>query len=235
MSAFDVCVIGSGAAGGIVTKTLCEAGAKVCLIEAGQRLRHADSKGHCWPWDLEFRGLKGEKQQLLYPKDLKNTVRYQGAPNVKVDRIRVLGGRTMHWNAVVLRFAPQDFLEYSTNGIENDWPITYQELEPFYERIESMIGVCGQDDQLEILPAGKSYLPILPWRCSEHDLAAACEKAGRKLIPVRKAVLTKNYDRRPKCHFCGHCMEGCDVSSNKDHDHSGLLSFTGGHAGGFEV
>jgi choline dehydrogenase-like flavoprotein len=130
-----------------------------------------------------------------------------------VDRIRVLGGRTVHWNAVTLRFAPRDFRERSLNGIEEDWPISYEELAPYYERVEQMIGVCGNDDGLEILPAGKHYLPPLPMRCSERILKRACEPLGIPVIPVRKAVLTRAYDRRPACHFCGHCMDGCDVSA----------------------
>ena len=98
-------------------------------------------------------------------------------------------------------------------GVEEDWPITYDEIEPYYERIEQIIGICGNDDGLEILPAGKHYLPPIPWRCSEHILHRATNAMGIPLIAVRKAVLTKPYDNRPPCHYCGHCMDGCDVAS----------------------
>ena len=134
-------------------------------------------------------------------------------PQVGVDRARVLGGRTMHWNAVTLRYAPQDFREWTLAGVEDDWPLTYEELAPYYERVEQIIGVCGNDDGLEILPAGKHYLPPLPWRCSEHILKRATDALNIPLISVRKAVLTKPYDNRPPCHYCGHCMDGCDVSA----------------------
>lgn len=210
---YDVCVIGSGAAGGIVTKELCEGGAKTILLEAGAEVKPRQFRSHCWPYDMQFRGYRGEKQELFYPPDLKDSIRYEQSDNISVDRIRVLGGRTLHWNAVVLRYSPTDFREYSLNGFDVDWPLSYDELAPYYERIEQMIGVCGNDDGIETLPAGRHYLPPLPLRCSEHILRRDIAGMGAKVISVRKALLTKDYDNRPACHYCGHCMDGCDVSA----------------------
>src|ERR1035437_4316895 len=119
-SLYDVCVIGSGAAGGIVAKELCEGGAKVILLEAGAEVKPGRFRSHCWPSDMPFRGLRGEKQELFYPPDLKDSIRYEQSDNVSVDRIRVLGGRTVHWNAVVLRYSPADLREYSLNGLDVD-------------------------------------------------------------------------------------------------------------------
>jgi choline dehydrogenase-like flavoprotein len=76
-----------------------------------------------------------------------------------------------------------------------------------------MIGVCGQDDGLDILPAGPQYMPPPPFRCSEQILKRDAGKIGIPVIPVRKALLTRPYDNRPACHYCGHCMDGCDVSA----------------------
>ena len=213
MTTYDVCVIGSGAAGGVVTKELCESGAKVILLEAGVEVPPHKFRSHCFPYEMRFRGLRSEKQELFYPEDLKGTIRYEGQSQVNVDRIRVLGGRTLHWNAVVLRYAARDFREGTLNGTEEDWPISYDELAPYYERIEQMIGVCGNDDGLEILPAGKHYLPPLPLRCSEQILKKALAPMGIPVVSVRKALLTRDYDNRPACHYCGHCMDGCDVSA----------------------
>jgi len=210
---YDVCVIGSGAAGGVMTKELCEAGAKVLLLEAGAEVPPHKFRSHCWPYDMQYRGFRSEKQQMFYPGDVTSSIRYADSDGVSVDRIRVLGGRTLHWNAVVLRYSPSDFQQHSVYGIEEDWPLTYAELEPYYERIEQTIGVCGQDDRLATLPAGKHYLPPLPFRCSEEILKRGCAPLGIPVIPTRKALLTKNYDNRPACHYCGHCMDGCDVSA----------------------
>ena len=194
---YDVCVVGSGAAGGMVTKALCEAGAKVILLEAGKEVKPTEYLSHCWPYELQFRGLRGEKQEPFYPPDIKNTIRYENSDAVGVDRIRVLGGRTLHWNAVVLRYSAADFRERSLQGIEEDWPISYEELAPYYEHVEQMIGVCGNDDGLEMLPAGKHYLPPLPFRCSEHMLKRACASIGVPVIAMRKALLTRALRQAP--------------------------------------
>jgi choline dehydrogenase-like flavoprotein len=210
---YDVAVIGSGAAGGMVTKTLCESGAKVILLEAGVEVPPSKFRSHCWPYELKYRGYRSEKQEPFYPPDLAGSFRSESNEGVSVDRIRVLGGRTLHWNAVVLRYAPSDFREHTLQGMEDDWPISYEELAPYYERVEQMIGVCGQDDHLEILPAGKSYMPPPPFRCSEQILKRQAAKLGIPVIPVRKALNTRPNDNRPACHYCGHCMDGCDVSA----------------------
>jgi choline dehydrogenase-like flavoprotein len=73
--------------------------------------------------------------------------------------------------------------------------------------------VCGNDDGIETLPAGSHYLPPLPLRCSEQILRRDIAGMGAKVISVRKALLTRDYDNRPACHYCGHCMDGCDVSA----------------------
>lgn len=213
MPIYDVCIIGSGAAGGVMAKELCEGGAKVVMLEAGHEVPLGKFLSHKWPYELSYRGLRGEKQAPFYQGDVSTSIRYEECDHVSVDRIRVLGGRTVHWNAVVLRYAERDFRGWSVDGIEEDWPLTYEEVEPYYERIEQMIGVCGQDDRLEIVPAGKHYLPPIPWRCSEQILHRATKAMGVPLISVRKAVLTVPYDGRPPCHYCGHCMSGCDVGA----------------------
>ena len=196
-----------------MAKELCEGGAKVILLEGGKQVRPSEIISHRWPYQLPFANLRGEKQAYFYQGDVRNSIRFDTRTNVGIDRVRVLGGRTMHWNAVTLRYAPQDFREWTLAGVEDDWPLSYEELAPYYERVEQIIGVCGNDDGLEILPGGKHYLPPLPWRCSEHILKRATDALNIPLISVRKAVLTKPYDDRPPCHYCGHCMDGCDVSS----------------------
>ncbi len=213
MQLFDVCIIGSGAAGGVMAKELCEGGAKVILLEGGREVPPFQFLSHKWPYELPYRGLRGEKQAPFYPPSLDGSIRYDQCDQISVDRVRVLGGRTLHWNAVTLRYAPRDFREWSLAGIEEDWPLSYEDLEPYYERIEQTIGVCGENDNLAILPAGNHYLPPLPWRCSERLLHRAAKRMGIPVISVRKAVLTRPYDHRPPCHYCGHCMDGCDVSS----------------------
>jgi len=135
MRSYDVCVIGSGAAGGVMAKELCEGGAQVMMLEAGEELPPSRLLSHRWPYELPYRGLRGEKQAPFYPPDISPVV-YQDCDHITVDRVRVLGGRTMHWNAVTLRYAPRDFRERTLAGIEEDWPLSYEEVEPYYEHIE---------------------------------------------------------------------------------------------------
>src|SRR5437016_754630 len=152
---FDVCVIGSGPAGGVLSKELAERGAKVALVEAGRQMSPEDFHFHSWPYDFPKRSLE---------------------------------------------------------GVEEDWPISYQELAPYYSHVERMIGVCGSRENLDILPDGE-FLPPIKFRCSEEIVKRACDKMGIPMIPTRKAVLTAPYDDRPPCHYCGHCMEGCDAGA----------------------
>ena len=141
---FDVCVIGSGPAGGVLSKELAEAGAKVALVEAGRVMKFEEFQYHAWPYELPFRGRRRPgTPPPAYPKEVRESIRYEDCDNISVDRIRAVGGRSIHWNAVCLRFAERDFREHSLEGIEEDWPLTYQELAPDYSHVEKMIGVTG--------------------------------------------------------------------------------------------
>ena len=78
-----------------------------------------------------------------------------------------MGGRSIHWNANCFRFSERDFRQWTLEGVEEDWPLTYQELAPDYSHVEKMIGVTGSREGLDVLPDGE-YLPPLKLRCSEE-------------------------------------------------------------------
>ncbi len=209
---FDVCVIGSGPAGGVLSKELAEGGAKVALVEAGRMMAAEDFHYHAWPYEFPYRNTQRARRAAFYPREVTEAIRYEDSDNIFVDRIRAVGGRSIHWNAVCLRFAERDFRERSLEGVEEDWPLTYQELAPYYSYVEKMIGVTGSRENLEIVPDGE-YLRPLKFRCSEEIVKRTCQKMGIPMIPARKAVLTEPHDDRPPCHYCGHCMDGCDVGA----------------------
>ncbi|MFN8006193.1 MAG: GMC family oxidoreductase N-terminal domain-containing protein [Terriglobia bacterium] len=210
---FDVCVIGSGPAGGILSKELAEAGAKVVLVEAGRTMLPDDFEYHAWPYELPYRGTRRPgSPPAAYPKEVTGAIRYEDCDDIQVDRIRAVGGRSIHWNAACLRFAERDFRERSLEGVEEDWPLSYQELAPHYSYVEKMIGVTGSRENLDILPDGE-FLPPLKPRCSDEIVQRACQRMGIRMIPTRKALLTVPYDDRPACHYCGRCMRGCDVGA----------------------
>lgn len=205
---YDVCVIGSGPAGGVLSKELAESGAKVVLVEAGRLQAFKDFHFHSWPYDFP----KRVKPQPGYSKEVTESIHYEGSDKVSIDRIRAVGGRSIHWNAGCFRFAEWDFRERSVEGVEDDWPISYDEIAPYYSYVEKMIGVTGSREGLAVLPDGE-FLPPLKMRCSDLLVKRACDKLGIPFIPTRKALLTRSYDNRPPCHYCGHCMEGCDIGA----------------------
>jgi len=207
---YDVCVIGSGAAGGFMVKELTAAGAETILIEAGSKGRLEDLYIHDWPYDLPKRGFGLFKQASLYGDNIGSAIEYRG-DRIGVDRIRTLGGRTFHWNAVCLRFSADDFRERSRHGIEEDWPLSYEEIKPFYSYAERQMHVFGTREGLSQLPDGDFVAEAPRLRCSEIIAQKKLAKIGIKLIPVRKAILLKGRGERGACHFCGHCMDVCDV------------------------
>jgi len=211
--AFDVCVIGSGPAGGFAAKELTEAGASVVLLEAGDEVRPDQFAGHRWPYQFPRRGSFEERQQQFYPDDIGRHIAFEGTDRVGVDRIRVVGGRSIHWNAVTLRFSEDDFRE-GRHGLEPDWPLSYEELAPFYSHVEKTIGVCGTREGLAQIPDGEFYGPPPNMRCAERLAQKSARSLGIPVIPVRKAMLVgQSREGRMPCHYCGHCMQGCEVGA----------------------
>lgn len=204
----DVCVIGAGAAGGVLAATLAQGGADVVLIEGGPYRDPKRLHNHRWPYE---RPRAAESVPPVHVDPALEPMEMIGDP-VGIARARVIGGRTTHWNAVALRFSEADFRERSMAGIEDDWPIAYAELAPYYDRAERLMVVCGTRENLAVLPDGQFIRPLQP-RCSERILGRASQKLGIRMIPVRKALATEPGHGRANCHFCGHCMQGCEVSA----------------------
>ncbi|MBO0800233.1 MAG: GMC family oxidoreductase, partial [Blastocatellia bacterium] len=210
MKTYDVCIIGSGAAGGFAAKELTAAGADTILLEAGGRAKLENLHIHDWPYELPKHGFGFSKQASLYPDNIARSIEYH-SNGVSVDRIRTLGGRTFHWNAACFRFSPDDLREKSLFGFEEDWPISYEELSHYYDYVEREMHVFGTREGLAVLPDGNFVAPSPRLRCSEVIARKKLAKIGIKLIPTRKAVLLSARPGRGACHYCGHCMDVCDV------------------------
>ena len=140
---------------------------------------------------------------------------YTSAPGSKFRwfRSRIVGGRTNHWGRIALRFSPVDFRSKTRDGLGDDWPITYDDLSTYYDRVESYIGVFGTKENIPSAPDGIFQPPPKP-RCSEVVLKRSCDKIGIPCIPARLAVLTRPLNGRPACHYCGQCGRGCRLGSN---------------------
>jgi choline dehydrogenase-like flavoprotein len=140
---------------------------------------------------------------------------YTQAPGTRFDwwRGRMLGGRTNHWGRISLRFGPHDFRGKSRDGLGDDWPISYDDVAPYYDRIDDLIGVFGSREGFVNHPDGRFQPPPTP-RCYELLVKQAADKLNVTCIPSRLSVLTQPKPGRQACHYCGQCNRGCSVKAN---------------------
>lgn len=225
VKSYDVIVIGTGAGGGMAIKTLCQAGLKVCALNAGRQLDPMkDFRLHKMPYDMRFRGEGSPSQraqsvgymdnEYVAPDAWEHEISYSAAPGTRWTwpRSNAVGGKTNFWGRSAARMAAIDFQAASRDGFDVDWPVTYEEIAPFYTRVEELIGVASTVQDRPSNPDG-SYLPPMRFRCMDHIIAAGAAKLGIPYLPDRMAQLTDFHQGHPPCHFCGGCTEGCDVGA----------------------
>jgi choline dehydrogenase-like flavoprotein len=227
---YDVIVVGSGAAGGVAAKELTEGGAQVLLLEAGPSLNPAkDYLTHRWPYEMPFRGFDkpGDRQKFypkqwtadeysrgLYIEDPKHPYTTPpGKPYTWV-RSRFVGGKMLHWGRNARRLSDYDFKAADRDGYGENWPITYADLAPFYDKVENFVGVAGTIENIPHLPDGK-YLPPFPLNCGERMVqkVAPALGLGMRVIPKRAAQRSVSIHGLAACHYCGHCGRGCDIGA----------------------
>jgi choline dehydrogenase-like flavoprotein len=217
----DVVIVGSGAGGGMAAKVLTEAGASVLMLEAGVMFdTRRDSKMMAWPYQSPRRGLPVPERQFGefdagWGGWTLEGEPYTTAPGERFDwfRTRMLGGRTNHWGRISLRFGPDDFRRKSLDGLGDDWPITYDDLKPYYDSIDRYIGLFGSNEGLPNDPDGIFQPPPKP-RCYELLIKQASERLNIRCIPIRLSILTQPLNDRPACHYCGQCGRGCAAHAN---------------------
>jgi choline dehydrogenase-like flavoprotein len=217
----DVCIIGSGAGGGMAAYMLTRAGASVVLLEAGAKwFAREDSPMLRWNYQSPRRGAATPERPFgeFDACDGGWTVDgepYTNAPGTRFNwfRARMLGGRTNHWGRISLRFGPDDFRRRSLDGLGDDWPIDYDDVAPYYDDVDRLIGIFGGRDGLPNDPDGIFQPPPRP-RCYELLIRQACDRMGVMCVANRLSVITQPLNGRSACHYCGQCNRGCTTNSN---------------------
>ncbi len=217
---YDVVVVGSGAGGGMATKILTDNGLTVALMEAGPYFDPAnpDQQLHLkWPYESPRRGRGSTRAfgdfHASYGDWNVDGEPYEMKGDTKFNwwRSRMLGGRTNHWGRISLRFGPNDFKRKSIDGLGDDWPIGYDDIKPYYDKVDKLIGVTGTKENIYNEPDG-FFLPPAKPRLHEMYYKKGAEKAGVKVIPSRLSMLTKRIsNERGVCYYCGNCGSSCGV------------------------
>jgi choline dehydrogenase-like flavoprotein len=218
---YDVVIVGSGAGGAVPAHVLVRLGLKVILLEAGRMLHPTDFRTHTMPYELPFRGhaKPGELTGLwkineytahLYTNPRKEP--YDSLEGFHWTRLRAVGGRTNVWGRSCFRHGPLDFKTRSLQGFGEDWPLGYDDLEPYYDKVERLVGIAGARERYFNTPDG-IFLPPHKPRCPELWFKERAERIGVPVLLERTATLNRPYGGRAPCHFCGACAHGCDVDA----------------------
>lgn len=236
---YDAIIVGSGAGGGMATNILAEAGLKVALLEAGPYFDPKDPRTMTqlkWPWESPRRGAGstrafgdfdmswGDWQVEGEPYTVKEGTEFMWW------RARMLGGRTNHWGRISLRFGPDDFKRKDIDGLGDNWPISYEDVKPYYDRLDKMVGVFGSKENLPNDPDGYFLPPPKP-RLHELYYIKAARKVGVTVIPSRLSILTKRINEdRGVCFYCRQCGRSC--SAYADFSSGSCLIFPAQKKGG---
>jgi choline dehydrogenase-like flavoprotein len=217
---YDVIIVGSGAGGGMSTKILADAGLKVAVVEAGPFFDPAIPEHQTqmkWPWESPRRGAStirpfGDFDTAYGGWEIEGEP-YTHKNGTKFDwfRSRMLGGRTNHWGRISLRFSQRDFKHKDVDGLGENWPIGYEDVKPYYDKVDKLIGLFGSKEGLENEPDG-FFLPPPKPRLHELFYIKGARKLDIPVIPSRMSMLTKRINEdRGVCFYCGQCSRACSM------------------------
>ena len=224
---YDVIVVGSGAGGGTSAYVLTQAGLKVLMLEAGREYDPIrETPMFQVPSEAPLHGASTpDKPGGYYDATVDGGHEVPGEPYAIAEdspvkfrwwRARMLGGRTNHWGRLSLRFGPYDFKPRSRDGLGVDWPISYEDLAPWYDKVERFIGVAGANEGLENTPVSPPgvLLPPFPFRAREYFLQKGLQSMGIPVAAARLAILTQAHNGRPPCLYATPCLRGCSIAAN---------------------
>ena len=219
----EVIVVGSGAGGGMSAWLLAKAGIKTILLEAGRDYDpYSETPMFQRDEDAPLLGRRTPDKIFNYYMAAIGGWELPGEPyttgsdsDFRWFRTRMLGGRTNHWGRNSFRMGPLDFKPYSRDGLGVDWPFDYEDIAPYYDKTEALIGVYGSNEKLPYYPnsaPGVLHKPPKP-RIGELMLKAVANDMGMPCVPMRRAVLTKPMDDRAACFYATACGRGCSIGA----------------------
>lgn len=249
---YDVIIVGSGAGGGQMAYCLALAGLRCLMLESGRSYDPVTETPMFQTPRMAPLGAAQtpDKNFGFYDATVDGGWQVPGEPYTQASnkeeeqfwwwRARMLGGRTNHWGRISLRNGPYDFKPRSRDGLGFDWPLNYEELEPYYTKVEMLVGVYGTNEGLENTPNSPDGVLLPPPKGRVGDLFA--QKHGRKLgipvVPIHRAVLTRALDAeriaaalhpgdlraqrisadsmraRSACFWATPCGRGCSIKAN---------------------
>jgi choline dehydrogenase-like flavoprotein len=205
----DVLVVGAGMAGGAVTCTLAEAGVRVTCLEQGRRVPHHErphtsrfyevDRAFSWSTAPNVRGWASD-----YPVS---------SDTIQPLMFNAVGGSTAIYTAAWPRFRPSDFRKHDEHGMSPNWPLTYEDLAPWFAENDRSMGVSGLAGDPAMPPHDDYPNPPLPLGRGGERFAHACDALGWHWWPFPMAVASRDYRGRPACNGCGACQSGCNRDS----------------------
>jgi len=229
---FDAIVCGSGISGGWAAKELTERGLRVLMIERGPIIKHTEYPTE-WkaPWEMPFRGSLDPKvaettkrvqrfarmdewTQDMYVNDDVDVYETPEESGFRWMRGYHLGGKSLMWGRQCYRLSDINLQSNAKDGHGIPWPVTYQELVPWYEHVEKFIGINGTTENLRSLPDG-IFQPSMGFSKGEEVFAELIKTryADRRVIPARSANLTQGIGDRSACQYRNQCARGCSFGA----------------------